>query len=391
MSGIMDEQISLMKEHMKKMIDYMQHDNYEDCFRVLSTQYDALKKLYDIECLKTEVGMVDEPESQEAIQDIETPQEVEEVIQTVIDSDSDKMPVDEPQTVYDGTSGISDSLRPMYRVERKLRGAYIPEIDAFIPEKVLRQENIQHGDYVYAEPTGTNSSGQKQFIYELAKKAPQKEEPEGRVEYLYCPVEKDVYMYVVKRSGITGENIRLDEVPFTIVINNDDLERFNIQEGDLVDVAFYKNNPDSARIVWKHDIQENEGLLESVEPVKRNERSKKDFKEDNVTEVEQVFDGFTICIVGDKPNESSYKTLIEERGGTHLHVEPSWSSSRIETMIKKADVVVGLYDVSSHTGLEKVKEYCKEYNVPFEMISGRGKTKTIQTAIDLLQNTVISS
>lgn len=388
MQGITNEQIDLMKGNMKQTVDHMSSDNLEDCFTVLTSQYKVLKQLFMIEGLKQNVGISNQVE--------EKPESIPDK-SIVTDSQPNKGVED---TLRDSVVSQTEEqekevtpFRPMYQVERKLRGAYVPYIDGFIPEKIVRNLGLEHGDYVYAEPIELqHQSEPKRFEYELAKKSDEII-LDDRVEYTHCPVEKDAYMYVVNRSTTTGEQIRVDDAPFTVLINDSDIERFDIHEGDVVDIAFYESNPSSAKVIWKHGVQGGLHVENTDKHDKSDKKQKKshDKSSGSQEKLEQVFKGYTICIVGDEPNKSAYKTLIEERGGTHLHVEPSWSPSRIETMIKKADIVVGLYDVSSHTGLEKAKEYCKDYNVPFEMISGRGKTKTIQTAIDLLQNTVVTS
>lgn len=379
MQGITNEQIDLMKENMKQAIDHMSSDNLEDCFTVLTSQYEVLKQLFMIEGLEQNVGISNQVE--------EKPEVIPDKL-IVTDSQPNDGVEDAPRdSVVSQTEEQEKEVtpsRPMYRVERKLRGAYVPDIDGFIPETVLRNEDIEHGDYVYAKPMDSHGDSHKYFEYTLAKKS-YAEPVEDRVEYTYCPVEKDVYMFVVTRSSATGEDIRIDDAPYSVLISDSDIERFDLSEGDLVDIAFYESNPSSAKVVWKHDVQD----IVHVDKLKTNRKERsKDSSGSDVTgsqeKVEQVFAGQTICIVGDKPNEMAYRLLIEERGGKLLHVEPKWSPSRIENMVKKASVVIGLYDVSCHTGLEKAKAFCKLYGVPFEMIPGRGKSKAIQTVIDIL-------
>lgn len=385
MRDLTNEQIAMMKENMKNTIDLMRSDNLEDCFKVLTSQYEVLKQLFSLESMMVGVGFMQTTQeiiTDESVAAQETVDEPE-TIKAINDDIEELAMAEAPETPVEASQEVSES-RPMYRVERKLRGAYVADINGFIPESVVRNEGIEHGDYVYAKPIGTNSLGSKHFSYALAKKS-DTEIADDRVEYLYCPVEKDSCMYVVTKSSVTGEKIRVDEMPFTVKIDDADVERFDIKEGDVIDIAFYKNNPMGAKVIWKHDVQD---LHSEYSDKPERKKKPKSSTQKPQEEVEQVFKGRTICIVGDKPNEASYRTLIEERGGELLHVEPKWNPSRIETFIKKADVVIGLYDVSCHIGLEKAKEFCKLYGVPFDMISGLGKSKVIQTAMDLINEQV---
>lgn len=350
--------ILLMKDDMKRTIDSIHSDNIAACFQVLSSQFEALKQLYAIASLQIDAGLLHVTDQQSA-------------------------PLDDS---YAQDTKVSN----MYKVERKLRGAFVPDIEGYIPEAVVRMKNIEHGDYVYAKPIASHKAGQKRFEYELAKKSSETA-PSGRIEYRACPVEKDGHMLVVNKSSVTGEMIRVNDAPYSVLIRDSDIQQFDLQEGDVVDIAFYQNNPSTATIVWKYDVSDHVTEFCRQTERKKTSRLKSDRQmTDQPEEIEQVFAGRTICVVGDKPNEAAYKCLIEERGGHHIHVEPKWNPSRIEHCVKKSDIVIGLYDVSSHTGLEKTKEYCKRYDIPFEMISGRGKSKVIQTAIDLLNTPALS-
>lgn len=365
----LSEQVSAMKEDMQQTVNRIGPDAAESCFALLTTQFEVIQRLYEIEKMKVELGLF--------------PEETTDCMELDVSNSSGlcetmEVPIDE--TMNAGVS-LPAPERTMHRVERKLKGAYLVDIEGYIPESLLRQMDIEHGDYVYAEPIPAVKEGQNRFQYELAKKSDPVQAP-GRIEYKGCPVKKDGQLLVVSHSSVTGEKIRFDGSPYSIVLSDKDILQFSLCEGDVVDVAFYESNPGAAAVAWKYEMFEEPSLF-------KPEQKKSAYRKDDEVagadlEVEQVFMGRTICVIGDKPNESIYKNLIEERGGQHLHVEPKWGTTRIQTHVKKSDVVVGLFDVSCHTGLEKAKEYCKRYGVPFKMISGKGKSKVIQTAVDLL-------
>lgn len=355
-----EAQVEWLKADMVETIQQLQMDNAERCSELLLTQANVLQGLYKMEQLKGKLGLVGA-----AVADVaEVPQEV---------------PVAEPCREEETTETFD---RPMYRVERRLKGAFIDEIEGFVPESILRQLGIEHGDYVYAEPIPAVKVGQNRFRYELAEKSEASEAP-GRIECKGCPVKKDGELLVVNRSLVTGKSIKFNDYPFSIVLNDRDIVQFELSEGDVVDVAFYENQPTAASVIWKHEVAEE--LFEEKPEPKKQVPKKEVVKTEK--EVDPVFAGQTICLIGDKPNESEYKAMVEERGGTLLHVEPKWNVRRIQTHVKNADVVVGLYDLSKHTGLEKAKAYCKQYGKPYKMIPGKGKSTVMQTAMELLQET----
>lgn len=368
-----DEQVLLMKEDMKRTLDWMSHENLDDCFGLLTSQFDIIKRLYEIEKVKGGLGLL----PGEVTADL--PVVVDTVVDTVVGSVVAEPERDDAAINYEQTSE-----RKMYRVDRKLKGAYVDDIAGYVPETVLRQQNIDHGDYVYAEPIPSTRFGQNRFRYELAQKS--NEAPAvGRIEHKGCAVKKDGDLLVVTRSSVTGETIKIDDTPYVIALSEHDIAQHDLVEGDVIDIAFYESNPMTATVIWKYDTSD---IVEPEKTERRKSAYRKDDADDGPDiEIEQVFTGKTICVVGDKPSESLYKKLIEERGGSHIHVEPKWGIKRIQTHVKNSDVVVGLYDVSGHTGLEKTKAYCKRYGVPYKMIPGKGKSSVIQTAVDLLAET----
>lgn len=366
------KQVSDIKDDMAQILTNMHADNVDDCSALLVAQLAVIQGLYKIEKMKGELGIQRERLSESS-----------ELDSTAVHA----LAIDEPVPVGTGISLQqelpTESLdRPMYRVERKLKGAYVNEIEGFIPESILRNMGIEHGDYVYAESIPAVKAGQNRFRYELAEKSDVGSAP-GRIEFKGCLVKKDGDLLVLKKSLVTGKSIKLNDYPYAIVLSDRDIVQFELTEGDVVDVALYENQPTAASVIWKHEVAEE---LFSEKPELKKSTPKKEVE--TVDEViDPVFAGQTICLIGDKPNESLYKAMVEERGGKLLHVEPKWNVRRIQTHVKNADVVVGLYDLSKHTGLEKAKAYCKQYDKPYKMIPGKGKSTVLQTALELLQET----
>lgn len=163
-----NEQIVLMKDHMKNMIDHMQQDTLNDCFTVLTSQYEVLQQLYKIESMKSDIGILDKVTENTSVLDCE-----------MVDDADCHEELDLPVMGADDNNAVD---KQMYQVERKLKGAYVPEIEGYIPETILRNKDIAHGDYVYAEPIAPNKAGQKRFLYELAEKS-QEEALADRIAY----------------------------------------------------------------------------------------------------------------------------------------------------------------------------------------------------------------
>ncbi|TCP29029.1 uncharacterized protein DUF2325 [Scopulibacillus darangshiensis] len=264
--------------------------------------------------------------------------------------------------------------RSMYRFERKIRGGFIPEIDGFVPEGIVRSLGLDHGDMVYATLIEANTRNLKRFKYEIAKKTDGSEQPD-RIQYNYCPIKKEAGRLVVDKSEETGEYIRFDENLHTVVLDEDDVFDHKLEEGSLVDIAFPKGMPNLAKVLWTHHIEERE------EPnvKKASSAHKKESKEEK-EDVEQTLVGKTVLIIGNEPKKNLYKFAVNQRGGEMLWADAKDNLTRLEALVRKSDMVIFLLAVSGHVGMEHIKQMCKDYNVPFDTTWSKGFSTIVRLA-----------
>lgn len=261
-----------------------------------------------------------------------------------------------------------------YIFERKLRGGIVPHpnIDGYVPEGIVRKLGLEHGDLLYATPK-YSAGRQNHYIYELAEKGERIAAP-GRIQYECCQVKMEAGRYVVEKSEKTGDYIRFNEGLYTVLINENDVEEYSLVEGDLIDIAYQLDHPESARVIWKHqtEIDHAEGYNVSKSIKKINKKKERD--------IDQTLQGKTILVIGNEPEKQRYKASIEERGGNFLWGDSKDDLTRVEAKVRKANLVVFLLKVSGHIGMEHIKRLCKEYNVPFEPTWSLGKSTVINLA-----------
>lgn len=137
-----------------------------------------------------------------------------------------------------------------YLFERKIKGGFVSEISSFVPEGMVRKLELKHGDMVFAEKD-KNNIHLNHYHYGVSKRIGINDAP-GRKQFNSCPVEKMGDVWIVKKSNETGSLIKLNDVPYTVLINNLDIKEYELQIGDLIDVAFYENNPKYSKVIWKH-------------------------------------------------------------------------------------------------------------------------------------------
>ncbi|MDA1477608.1 hypothetical protein [Bacillus changyiensis] len=121
---------------------------------------------------------------------------------------------------------------------------------AFIPEKIVREKDIHLGDIV--EITNKNPSGDKKH-FKLIKKGDSDQFVDKRIVLQCCPVEIDDGKLVVTKD-VYGNDIKIDDAPFTIVIQEQDRIKKNIEPGHSVDIAFYEGKAHEARVFWRHPL-----------------------------------------------------------------------------------------------------------------------------------------
>lgn len=272
------------------------------------------------------------------------------------------------------------STQQAYRFERKLRGGFLPEIEAFIPEGIIRKLGLEHGDLVRA--TKLENELHK-YIYELFEKGDGKE-PEGRIQLDYCIVEKEAGSLVVKKYG--GEQvIRLDEVPYTMILPEKDIREFSINEGDLIDLAFFRTNPHLCKILWKHSLDQEISSSPLHSGYYKN-KYKEDKQEDKPAAIlpEENLSGKKVLVIGCEPKKAIFKQNIEERGGEFLWADGNEGKERLTAFIRKADVVVLLIRFMRHQGSKDAVEICKSLDVPFCIVENLGIKSLITEALQSL-------
>jgi hypothetical protein len=269
------------------------------------------------------------------------------------------------------------TTQKMYLVERKLRGAYCPEINAFIPEGVLRRIGISHHDYVYAEKIEDNK-----YLYSIAKKGPGVD-PIDRVQLNFCVVEKEAGVLVVKRTVEDGD-IWIDEVPFTFVLNEEEVREMEIEEGDIIDLAYYKGNPQNHKIIWKYiDIKQDE-IVTKKNDTGSIRKSKKMKTEKEEKDIPLSLKDKKVLVIGNEPKKALYQSSIEERGGIFLWADAKDDFNYLESVVRKSDIVIFLLKVSGHVGMKQIKALCKQYGVPFLTTFSNGKTSLIKMAEEMV-------
>jgi hypothetical protein len=260
-------------------------------------------------------------------------------------------------------TSVDDHGRMIYLFERKLEGGFLSAINAFVSEGTLRKLEVKHHDYLYAreiEPL----DDRKRYVYSFAKRG-DLSDPIARVQISYCLIELLEGKLIVRKSlESTSNNFFVNSGEFTFTLQERDIERLSLKEGDLVDIAFYENHMDTHKVIWVHRFEEKkerkfEGVIQKV----AKDKIVAPIEEKEV--LEQTLKEKTILVIGNEPKKSFYEQEVIKRGGTFLWADAKADLTRLRSLVRKSDNVVFLLKVSGHTGMKQIKKYCKERNIPF--------------------------
>lgn len=266
-----------------------------------------------------------------------------------------------------------------YEFERHLKGGYIREIDVFVPEKIIRQLGFEDGDLISAV-----SLGNKMYHYELVEKAKERR-PTNRIQLNFCVLSKRDSMLVASEYLEDGElkSIKYNDAPYTFRISDETRIKEDLEEGSIVDIAYYKDNVDVFRVIWKHQLP-TEGPR--TPPLKSSHYKIKNPKSDT-TETNELL-GKKVLLVGDKGRivgrTAELQNAIQRNGGELIHADGSETINRLESMVKNCDLLISIVTSCSHIKAEKAKEFAKKYDKPFKFIDSIGISTLVQTAKSLV-------
>ncbi|ADO59946.1 hypothetical protein [Paenibacillus polymyxa] len=241
----------MVKNEMIEVLEDTTLDNFPEKIDVLSAHIDLMHSLTRLTFYKQNESvsnelLTDKMNADVSLNSSESKGDFESLQETQDTKFSTEEPIkDLPPSLKD------DGGRSMYLFERKLEGGYVAKINGYVPEAIIRKQGLQHHDYVYAQEI--ESSGErKRFLYSLAKRA-EESAPTDRVQISLCMLESRGKQLIVRESmDSTGEDFFKKHPNLEFVIQERDITRLFLEEGDLVDIAFYEGNIENQKVIWVH-------------------------------------------------------------------------------------------------------------------------------------------
>lgn len=139
--------------------------------------------------------------------------------------------------------------------ERKLAHGFIQNNhgdNIFVPESIIRENDFSHGDVIAYECIHESSNGKRLYNYELIQKS--KEDHPDRMVFKEGIVRTQIDNKIVVTYNDKNENIsNIQNGILSYEVTQQDIDQFDINPYDKVDIAWYRNDPDKTmRIIWKY-------------------------------------------------------------------------------------------------------------------------------------------
>lgn len=309
-------------------------------------------------------------------------------------------------------SSVFDLNPGEYVVQRRLTGAQL--LDAygqqafFISERMVRMLNLQDGDIVTADGEPYQSLS-KAYIKRVT----------GHLDLDYDPIEVFRQAVVESKDGelvvthnIYGKRLKVNGSKVTYHVKDDRIQ-FMVQEGDIVDLAWYANDDnaqDSMTIRWVYPLEDDNQPAEKAPKQKSVEKkpAKKEKMHLALGLSKQIFGsmqqgaqdakklkvdlkGQKVGIaIGNGQNGEILKATVKACNGDPRLINAfAGKSKKIEKAVKNLDMVIMIKSYANHPSSWSLAKACKKFGVKFA-VSNKMSTQSFCRALYRAENNLSS-
>lgn len=283
-----------------------------------------------------------------------------------------KHPFPEPEEV--DTSKV-------YEFDRKLKGGTLIGKNCFIPERIVREQGIEHGDLVRVKETGRDEMSGNVFYDFTVEESRNRPPSPDRVSIDYAVVEYDEFLrrYYVEEDML-GNIVRIDEVPQKLYIQDSDVTYYELEEGDIIDIAYSKKQSNYVRVVWKYPIESPEEFTRSSYSKQVKDKVKKEY--------EQTLVGQTVLMVGFEPGRKRMEEEVLARGGEFMWAHgKKEGETNLHNLVRKSTIVISMLEHMGHGGSKPTIRFAKELGIPHGEVHSFGRSTFINKVHEKLDIT----
>lgn len=250
------------------------------------------------------------------------------------------------------------------RFSRALKGGsfYTEQGDLVseINELAVRNLNVENGDLVELDP-----SSQPPRVVRIVEAG---NLPSNIATMSYGIVERDpagdLYVSRSAMGEILSECAGIDRYEVPAIIDAGQTETGFVHEGDIVDLAWYKNSPSNMIVRWVSQTK-GEEVPKKEKPAEKKVKSEKEDKdkEESVTTLNFDLHGRSVAVViGNELRSQEIQKMVGEHHGRCKVIDAfkfSDTESFYKHALKRADVTVMVQNLNKHSTSKALRKYAK--------------------------------
>lgn len=279
------------------------------------------------------------------------------------------------QSFVDYISPDEKIIRGVFK--QNLRGGTIHKNKTvYVPERLVRDLDIQEGDYVEAKQISYDN-GRPQYEYQVLTK--NVSPPKNHRELASFKI-VDSHSDFPDRLCITLENE--DCLSITVLLSDEDISNFKIKKGDIIDYAFRKDSPQNGRTVWKYSLYEKNSVNIDYHN-KNKEKKEKQIKE--IKNYAPIFQDLHILMIGGE-NQNLQRNVEKEvlkRKGFFDFCSGDEPEKTIISKIRKSQIVIVYTESISHKAMHLAKETCKKEGIQISFTKNMGGSSFVKRVSQL--------
>lgn len=313
--------IKEMKSEMIKILNKIEYENFYQCQSDLEKYFKVMELVWEL------------PTSNEN--------------QTFMEEDE----IDFYELDFAGLEESKDQENGKYegKVKLKLGGGDIGSFHIFIPEKLVRRLDIEDGDWVRATEIDqriVNGYTKPIYDYRIIRKAEEDQETNREVvKFATVSYDDTLEEYYILSSEI-------ENTPTKIILSDQRLGNLSVNEYDIVDYAYWKEDILNGKVIWKHNMHFD---------LARTRKYDSDFEDIDL--MENFLEGDRICFVGKPKQVEDYKLTIENYGGQVSFLTPGSSFHVVESELEEVDLALIFVDSLSAAELKKVYDAAENMRI----------------------------
>lgn len=250
------------------------------------------------------------------------------------------------------------------RFSRALKGGsfYTEQGDLVgeINELTLKNLNVENGDLVELDP-----SSQPPRVIRIVEAG---NLPSNIATMSYGVVERDASGDLYVSRSAMGEKLSecagIDRYEVPAIIDAGQTETGFVHEGDIVDLAWYKNSPSNMIVRWVSQTKGEEAPKKEKPAEKKVKSEKEDkSKEESVTTLNFDLYGRSVAVViGNELRSQEIQKMVSEHHGRCKVIDAfkfSDTESFYKHALKRADVTVMVQNLNKHSTSKALRKYAK--------------------------------